>query len=473
MLTAVQSLYEGVECAVRVNGSLSEWFSVSNGLKQGCNLSPTLFSLYLNDLAVEIKSLGCGVKYGEKELSILLFADDIALLSDSEEKMQQMLTCLNNWCKKWRLSLNMGKTKMVHYRHESSSQSDFEFKIGTENISWINGYKYLGLWLEQHLDMKETVKFLAASANRALGALCTKFHKIGGMSHTMFTHLYESLVMPVLNYGAGIWGTASYSKVNTIQNRACRFFLGVGSSTSNAATRGDMGWSSQLEKQYTEVLRLYHRGESVNHTRAIGMVHAYCKTVKFRSLWINKVANICRKIGYDYLDTNMSSKMYVHRFKVFFAKYDQEQWYNSLFNDAGHVNGNKLRLYRMHKERLEPETYVTCSNISRYNKSVIAKLRCGSLPLQVEIGRYHKVPLEDRICSLCQSVVEDEVHFLVDCKFYADLRYNMFNVMEKDFTGFYSMPSLVKYNMLMNSEHVMLLSNLLSNMFNRRKCFIS
>ena len=96
---------------MRINGSMSDWFGVSNGLKQGCNLSPSLFSLYLNDLAEEIQALGCGVKYGDKDLSILLFADDIALLSDSEEKMQQMLLCLNGWCKKVEVKSKYGQNK--------------------------------------------------------------------------------------------------------------------------------------------------------------------------------------------------------------------------------------------------------------------------------------------------------------------------------------------------------------------------
>ncbi len=169
----------------------------------------------------------------------------------------------------------------------------------------------------------------------------------------------------------------------------------------------------------------------------------------------------------------MSSKLYVNRFKIVFAKYDQEQWHTSLFNDAGQDNGNKLRLYRMHKERLNAETYVTCTTISRYERSVLAKFRSGSLPLQVEVGRYHKTPLKDRICALCHSDVEDEVHFLIDCRFYTDLRYDMFEKMQNDFIDFTSLPSLVKYNLMMTSEHVIILSKLLSRMFTRRKCFIS
>ena len=91
--------------------------------------------------------------------------------------------------------------------------------------------------------------------------------------------------------------------------------------------------------------------------------------------------------------------------------YDQEQWYKNLFNDVGQAIGNKLRLYRMYKERLEVESYVTCPKLSRYERSVLSKFRSGSLPLQIEVGRYNKTPLKDRICGLCQLDVEDEVHF--------------------------------------------------------------
>ena len=55
ILEAVQSLYDDVTCSVRVNNYLTEAFRVENGVKQGCKLSPTLFSIYLNDLAEDIK----------------------------------------------------------------------------------------------------------------------------------------------------------------------------------------------------------------------------------------------------------------------------------------------------------------------------------------------------------------------------------------------------------------------------------
>ena len=58
------------------------------------HLSPTLFNLVINNLASQIKELHCGIKIGIEQVIILLYADDIVLLSDSEKGLQSMLTYL-------------------------------------------------------------------------------------------------------------------------------------------------------------------------------------------------------------------------------------------------------------------------------------------------------------------------------------------------------------------------------------------
>ena len=61
-------------------------------MKQDCVISPTLFSIYVNDLAVELDSLNYGVSLQEAlNISVLLYADDIAILSETEAGMQTML----------------------------------------------------------------------------------------------------------------------------------------------------------------------------------------------------------------------------------------------------------------------------------------------------------------------------------------------------------------------------------------------
>ena len=58
------------------------------GIRQGDSLSPTLFSLYLNELAIEIKELNAGIYVNSQNVGILLYADDIVLVAPSEVKLQ-------------------------------------------------------------------------------------------------------------------------------------------------------------------------------------------------------------------------------------------------------------------------------------------------------------------------------------------------------------------------------------------------
>ena len=61
MLTFLKSLYQNVQCTVRINGICIEWFQVETGLKQGCILPPLLFNGLVNDLVQELNALECGI----------------------------------------------------------------------------------------------------------------------------------------------------------------------------------------------------------------------------------------------------------------------------------------------------------------------------------------------------------------------------------------------------------------------------
>ncbi len=64
----------------------------------------------------------------------------------------------------------------------------------------------------------------------------------GEMPYECFTKLYDSLVQPILDYGASIWGTKEFSCVIAVQNRASRYFMGVSKYTPTGAEHGDMVW---------------------------------------------------------------------------------------------------------------------------------------------------------------------------------------------------------------------------------------
>ncbi len=88
------------------------------------------FSNPVYDVAEELKCLNCGIGIVGVILAVLLFADDVAILPPTAESMQRILDAVDAWCRKWRLSLNQGKMKIVHYRPPSFPQSDVLFKCG-------------------------------------------------------------------------------------------------------------------------------------------------------------------------------------------------------------------------------------------------------------------------------------------------------------------------------------------------------
>ena len=168
-----------------------------------------------------------GITYGDVNVSILLYADDIVLLSNCEEGLLSMLVMLGEWCSKWGLTINGNKSKVMHFRSQSVDKTVFLFTCRDETLEIISQYKYIGLILTEHLDFLEMAKSVAKSANRALGFLICKDKAMGGMPFKCFTKCYNSLVQPIIDYGSPVWGTNGYSCVETVQDRACRYFFGL------------------------------------------------------------------------------------------------------------------------------------------------------------------------------------------------------------------------------------------------------
>ena len=147
MYKAIKTLYSGTESAVKVNNLMTDWFQCTSGVRQGDNLSTTLFSIFINDLAQDIKNLNAGIHLADYDLhlSILLYADDIVLMSDSEEKLQKMLICLNDWCCKWFMNVNIDKTKIVHFRPPQFKRTTYDFVIRIKMCRLLVNASTLGL----------------------------------------------------------------------------------------------------------------------------------------------------------------------------------------------------------------------------------------------------------------------------------------------------------------------------------------
>ena len=136
------------------------------------------------------------------------------------------------------------------------------------------------------------------------------------------------------------------------------------------------------------------------------------------------------------------------------------------------INGNKLRTYRLYKRSIGAEPYIR-SILNRSERKTIAKFRSGSLPLNIETGRFTrpKTPVENRVCTMCSSnSVEDETHFLVDCEFYSDLRFKLFKTALEINSDFLMLTSKEKLSFIMSDSILQTIAGIvLTKMFRRRQ----
>jgi hypothetical protein len=119
MYRALRSIYDNVLASVREKCCYTDYFNCPRGVKQGCLLSPLLFSFFINELAVELSKTGKhGIQLipGAIEIFLLLFADDIILLSNTIIGLQNQLNSLKREAHRLQLTVNLEKTKILVFR---------------------------------------------------------------------------------------------------------------------------------------------------------------------------------------------------------------------------------------------------------------------------------------------------------------------------------------------------------------------
>ena len=127
-------------------------FPVNVGLRQGCVMSPWLFNvhIYMDGVVreVNVRVLGKGLELlgangGRFEINQLLFADDTALVGDSEEKLRRLVTEFGRVSERRKLRVNIGKSKVMRCSRYGNGDRMHGILNG-EPLEEVDCFKYLG-----------------------------------------------------------------------------------------------------------------------------------------------------------------------------------------------------------------------------------------------------------------------------------------------------------------------------------------
>ncbi len=143
-----QIIHNVTKAIVRVNGELTNWFVIGNGVRQGGTLSSTLFPLYINDLVETLNGLDIGINIDVRKVCALLYIDDVVLAAESP----RLLDALYNWCCKWKIGENYEKSKIFYFMKKRKFRSEYTFRLLNCHLNYINSYKYLEVYFNEHLD---------------------------------------------------------------------------------------------------------------------------------------------------------------------------------------------------------------------------------------------------------------------------------------------------------------------------------
>jgi len=113
-LHLLAKLYRKQLSKVRVAGTLSEWFRVKKGVRQGCVLSPYLFNILAEIIKREtLDGFQSGLQFGGRKTTKLRYADDIILLATSQAELQELVDRLDRVSCKYSLLINVDQTKVM------------------------------------------------------------------------------------------------------------------------------------------------------------------------------------------------------------------------------------------------------------------------------------------------------------------------------------------------------------------------
>ena len=227
---------------VSFSNTTAEFFRSQTGVRQGENLSPFLFALYVNDLESYLIEQNCEpvVLSAEQQdiwlkLLVVLYADDTALIAETKEELQKGLSVLKQYCDKWKLALKSSKTKIIIFSISRVDKGKFNFKIGEDIIEIVDSFKYLGVTFQYNGRFTLTRKSLRDQANRAMFSVYKRCRVLQLPVDLQFD-LFDKMVLPIMLYGCEVWGYENVNIMETLHLKFCKMVLKLKKSTPNVSS---------------------------------------------------------------------------------------------------------------------------------------------------------------------------------------------------------------------------------------------
>ena len=424
MIKLLKAMYSSVKALVRQGYEKSPEIECPRGVRQGCLLSPLLFSLLVAEIAYQVAGGGrAGYQLipGAQEIFALLFADDIVLLSLTPIGLQTQINNLKQASESLGLIVNLQKSKIVAFRKGGFLGKQEKWFFGNEPIEVVNNYKYLGYTMTTKLSIEIPLSEFAGRAKSKVISIFKTLYKLGKVEPDIFFKLFDAQVKPMMLYAAEIWGLASTETLNTIEKVhmfACKKLLGVTPRTPSALVQAELNRHPIIIDAQIKSVKYWSKLLQLDINRLPRQ--AYERELREKNKpdnWTEKLKNLLSLNGYAYVWNNGGTpfmKSFCKSLKQRLVDQFWQNWHSNL------ETSDRYDMYRTIKLDHKQEGYVHTLTISKFRKA-FARIRLGILDLRYN-ERFLR-PYSSTHCVFCgPQIVENEHHFLLECPMYSEIR---------------------------------------------------
>ncbi len=169
-------------------------------------MSPNLSNLFQNNLHDIFQNDCQPVELDGFSFNSVSWADDLILISQTEQGLQKCIDNLETYCNKWGLQVNASKTKCMVMSLGKVATANMKFTYGETELDIVESYKYLGLLVTYNWNITKMVQDRIDKANRAIFMIRRAISSVQNVSIDLAMSMFDKRISPVLLFGCPIWG---------------------------------------------------------------------------------------------------------------------------------------------------------------------------------------------------------------------------------------------------------------------------
>jgi len=412
-VNAIEAIYSCTKSAVWTGEELSDYFESELGLKQGCLLSPLLFSLFLNDMDEEICG---GIRLYELNIPLLMYADDIVLLAESATDLQSMINNLEHYCAKWGLQVNTLKSEVMVFRNGGRLADNEKWFYEGRQLNVVNEYTYLGVVITPKMMFQKHTERKNLAAKNSINSTWKVYLANKQITLSAKWRLFLAVCRSIQSYAAQVWGYGYFEEVDKLERFFLKKLLRLPNCTPNYALLLE---TNLIEGHfYTLSLHLKYLGKILFDYGENRLPHVLAhKIIQENIFWAREINNLASEADVNWSFENTTPFSWQLQCKALIESM-QKKNFDERLNRA---RQSETRIYK-NLRIVDIEAYFS-DTINIYSSSLVFKARCDLLPLNGRRLQTNAV----RTCSLCnRNEIEDTRHFIGICPALRDFRWRAY-----------------------------------------------